>query len=69
MMYSQPTEGRTLGRTGPVKSEICSVNIEYPVPIHGMRQPAAPTLGNRNGTHSHQDELDPLCGPLQPPRI
>ena len=30
MMYSQPTEGQALGRTGPV-------------PMHGMCQPAALT--------------------------
>ena len=41
----------------------------FPVPMHGMRQLAALTPGDRNGTHSHQDGLDHVCGLLQLQRI
>ena len=69
MMYSQPTEDPTLGRTGLVKSGIPSLTIKYPVPTHGMRQPAALTLGDRNGIHINQIGKGRISGLLQPVRL
>ena len=48
VMYSQPTEDPTLGRTGPVKSGIPQPGYKAPSFQHmGMRQPAALAPGGQ----------------------
>ena len=57
MMYSQPTEDITLGRTGPVKSGLLNLFTEHPVPVHAMRQRWRSRLGTEMGLVSIRLEL------------
>ena len=64
-MCSQPTEEIIRGRIGQRKSERPSQNVRRSlVPLHGIRQPAALTPGDRDGTQLPQEGIDHINGQL-----